>query len=86
MKPTNQIVALLLIVQTVAAIYMWVVTLFGTLSAGGFAIFLAIDLLSFALVAYVYTHEKRGEVENRVWIVVGSAGLVILLISSLYLS
>jgi len=86
MKPSNQIVALLLVVQTVAVIYMWVVTLFGTLSAGGFAIFLAIDLLSFALVAYVYTHEKWGEVVNRVWIIAGSVGLVILLLSSLYFS
>jgi hypothetical protein len=86
LKPTNQIVALLLVVQAVAAIYMWVVTLFGTLSAGGFAIFLAIDLLSFALVAYVYTHEKWEIAVNRVWIVVGSAGLVILLLSSLYFS
>ncbi|HXX72572.1 MAG TPA: hypothetical protein VEI80_02670 [Candidatus Acidoferrales bacterium] len=86
MKPSNQIVALLLVVQAVAVIYMWVVTLFGTLSASGFAIFLAIDLLSFALVAYVYTHEKWGEVVNRVWIVAGSVGLVILLLSSLYFS
>jgi len=86
MKPTNQIVGLLLVVQAVAAIYMWVVTLFATLSAGGFAIFLAIDLLSFALVAYVYTHEKWGEPLNRAWIVLGSAGLIILLLSSLYFS
>ena len=84
MKSTYQIVTLLLALQAVAAIYMWTVTLFGTLSAGGFAIFLAIDLLSFALVAYVYTHEKWGEAVSRVLIVVGSAGLVILLLSSLY--
>jgi hypothetical protein len=86
MKHTNQIVTLLLVVQAVAVMYMWVVTLLGTLSAGGFAIFLAIDLLSFALVAYVYTHEKWGEVVNRVWIIAGSVGLVILLLSSLYFS
>ena len=86
MKPTNQIVALLLVVQAVAAIYMWGITSFWTLSAGGFAIFLAIDLLSFALIAYVYTHEKWGEAVNRAWIVAGSAGLVILLLASLYFS
>jgi len=84
MKTTNQIVALLLAVQAVAAIYMCVATMFWTLSASEFAIFLAIDLLSFALVAYVYTHERWGEAVNRAWMVVGSAGLVILLLSSLY--
>jgi len=86
MKPTNQIVALLLVVQAVAVVYMWTVTIFGTLSAGGFAIFLAIDLLSFTLIAYAYTHMKWGEPINRAWIVVGSAGLIILLLSSLCFS
>jgi succinate-acetate transporter protein len=86
MKLTKQIVALLLIVQGVATLYMWTVTLVGTLTAGGFAIFLAIDLLSFALVAYVYTHEEWGEAASRVWIIVGSVGLIILLLSSLYFS
>ena len=84
MTPTKQVVTLLLALQIVSTAYLWTVTLFGTLSAGRFAVFLALDLLSFALVAYVYTHEKWGEMVNRTWILVGSAGLIILLLSSLY--
>ena len=86
MNPAKQIVALLLVLQIVSVAYLWVATLVGALSAGRFAIFLAIDLLSFALVGYVYTHEKWGETISRVWILVGSTGLILLLICSLYFS
>lgn len=86
MNPTRQVLTLLLVLQIVSAVYLWAVTLTGTLSAGEFAIFLAIDLLPFTMVAYVYTHEKWGEAVNRGWILIGAIGLIILLISSLYLS
>lgn len=86
MNPSKQILALLLALQVVSAVYLWDVTLVGTLSAGRFAIFLAIDLLSFAMVAYVYTHEKWEEAVSRAWIIIGAIGLIILLTSSLYLS
>jgi len=84
MIPTKHVVTLLLALQMVSAAYLWVVTSFGTLTAGRFAVFLAVDLLSFALVAYVYTHERWGETVDRVWILTGSAGLIILLLASLY--
>ena len=84
MTPTKQVVALLLALQIISTAYLWMVTLFGTLSAGRFAVFLAVDLLSFAFVGYVYTHEKWGEMVNRIWILAGSVGLIILLLSSLY--
>jgi hypothetical protein len=86
MNPTKQLVALLVVLQLVSAAYLWGETAVGTLSAAGFAIFLAVDLLSFTLVAYVYTHERWGEAINRVWILLGAVGLTVLLISSLYLS
>lgn len=84
MNPAKLVVTLLLALQIVSTAYLWVITLSGALSAGRFAVFLAVDLLSFALVAYAYTHEKWEETVNRVWILAGSVGLVILLLSSLY--
>lgn len=86
MNSAKQVVALLLVLQIVSVVYLWAVTLVEALSAGRFAIFLAIDLLSFALVGYVYTHEKWEETINRIWILVGSAGLILLLICSLSFS
>jgi hypothetical protein len=86
MKPIRLVVTLLLLLQVVSVGYLWAVTLTTTLSAAGFSIFLAIDLLSFTIVAYVYTHERWEEAVGRVWILAGAIGLIILLISSLYLS
>jgi hypothetical protein len=62
------------------------VTLIDTLGAGRFATFLAIDLLSFSIVAYVYTHEKWGKETARGWILAGSLGLMVLLLFSLFFS
>jgi RsiW-degrading membrane proteinase PrsW (M82 family) len=84
MNSTKQIVALLLVLQILSAVYLWTGTLLGTLTASGFAIFLGIDLLSFAMVTYVYTHDRWKEPINRVLILIGAAALVVLLVSSLY--
>lgn len=84
MTEAKPIVALLLVLQVVSIVFLWVIAPVRALGAGRFAIFLAVDLLSFAMVGYVYTHEKWAEGVNRVWILAGSIGLVILLISSLF--
>jgi hypothetical protein len=84
MNPTQRLVSLLLVLQLVSSVYLWTITTVSAPSAGRFALFLAIDLLSFAIVAYVYTRDKWGEAISRVWILAGSIGLIILLISSLY--
>jgi hypothetical protein len=84
MNTTEQVVALLLALQAVSAAYLLIVGSVGTLGAGRFAIFLAVDLLSFAVIAHIFTRERWGEVVGRAWILVSSVGLIILLISSLY--
>lgn len=86
MNPTKQVVTLLLVLQIVSVVYLWIVTFTGTLSAGKFAIFLAIDLLSFAIVVHVYTREKWAETVNPILVLMASVALIVLLISSLYLS
>jgi len=84
MTPIRQVVALLLLLQIVSGIFLWTLNAVGTVSEGRFAVFLAIDVLSFAMVTYTYVHHKWGEVVSRAWILAGSIGLVVLLISSLY--
>lgn len=84
MIPNKQVVSLLLILQLVATIFLWTLSSVGTADVGRFAVFLAVDLLSFAMVAFVFTHNKWGEEISRWWILIGSIGLVILLLSSLF--
>jgi len=84
MIPVRQVVILLLLLQAISGIFLWTLNAVGSVSEGRFAVFLAIDLLSFAMVAYSYTHHKWGEVVSRGWILAGSIGLMVLLLSSLY--
>jgi len=86
MIPTRIVVTLLLLLQIVSTGYLWTVNGIGTLSEARFAVFLAVNLLSFSIVAYIYTHDKWGEAVTRGWILVGALGLALLLLSSLYFS
>ena len=84
MTPTEKIVVLLLLLQAVSTFFLWTLEGVGAVSEGKFAVFLAVDLLSFAMIAYVYTHEKWSEAISRGWILAGSVGLMILLFAGLY--
>jgi hypothetical protein len=84
MTPTSRVVLLLLLLQAVSAVFLWTLNATGTVSEGRFAAFLAVNLLSFAMISYIYTRQKWGELVSRGWILVGSFGLIILLLSSLY--
>jgi hypothetical protein len=86
MIPARIVVTLLLVLQIVSTGYLWTVNGIGTLSEARFAVFLAVNLLSFSIVAYIYTHDKWGEAIARGWILVGALELALLLLSSLYFS
>ena len=86
MIPTRIVVTLLLVLQIVSTGYLWTVNGIGTLSEARFAVFLAVNLLSFSIVTYIYTHDNWGEAVARGWILVGALGLALLLLSSLYFS
>jgi len=84
MTPNEKTVSLLLLLQAISSIFLWTLNAFGAVSEGKFATFLAVDLLAFTMVAYTYTHEKWDETVGRFWILVGSAGLILLLFAGLY--
>jgi uncharacterized membrane protein YozB (DUF420 family) len=84
MIPVRQVVILLLLLQAMSGIFLWSLNAVGSVNEGRFAVFLAMDLLSFAMAAYIYTHDKWGELVSRAWILAGVIGLIVLLLSSLY--
>ena len=86
MITNDRIVGLLLLLQLISMVYLWSITILNLLTAARFAVFLAVDLLSFSMIAYVYTHDRWQEGVSRAWILLGSFGLTVLLISSLFLS
>ena len=84
MKQSSRIVLLLLCLQAVATIFLWSLDALNQVSEGTFALFLAIDLLGFAMISYVYRSEKNSNHPSRNWLLVGCGMILILLFSSLY--
>jgi len=83
MNTNRSIVSLLVCVQAISTLILWTLDATDVVSEAKFAVFLAIDLLCFALVAYVYRKSKWGQTISRVWILAGSLGLAVLLLSGL---
>ena len=85
MKRNDILVVLLIILQLASTNFLWGLDATSSVSQSRFAIFLAIDLLSFAMIAYVFRKTHTVESAYRGWLLIGSFGLVVLLISSLIL-
>lgn len=75
---------LLLCLQLISTVFLWSLNASDVVSEVKFAVFLAVDLLCFAMVAYSYRKLKRGLPISPTWILLGSIGLVILLFSGLF--
>ncbi|HUK50850.1 MAG TPA: hypothetical protein VLV18_07420 [Terriglobales bacterium] len=84
MRLAEKTVLLLLLLQIVSTLFLWSLQAVSAGSEGKFAVFLAVDLSSFAMISYVYTHEKWSLNVSRSWVLAGSLGLLILLLASLY--
>ncbi len=79
MKLLDRLVLLLLLLQATAAVTLWTLNPTGTSSQAVFAILLAVDLLAFAAVSYLYRTERTGTPFNRTWVLAGCAVFLVLL-------
>jgi hypothetical protein len=83
MNLTKRIAASFLLLQFITMFFLWTLSVFNATTERLFAIFLSIDLLSFAAISYLYRTAKMGDNVNRLWIILGSGVIVILLFASL---
>ena len=86
MFPTRRIIVLLLVLQGVSVVLLWTLDALNQISEEIFALFLAVNMISFAMISYVYRHDKANEIPSRGWLIVGSALVLILLFSTLVLT
>ena len=86
MNQHDLLVTVLVILQLISTNYLWGLDASSNVSQARFAIFLAIDLLSFAMIAYIYRKSEWRERTYRIWLLLGSFGLVLLLVSSLIIT
>jgi hypothetical protein len=84
MELNKVILSLLICLQLISTTFLWSLNAADVISEVKFAVFLAIDLLCFAMVAYSYRKLKRGVLISPVWILLGSIGLIVLLFSGLF--
>jgi surface polysaccharide O-acyltransferase-like enzyme len=76
-----RIVALLLLVALASVVTLWTANPTGSSSQSIFGIYLAVDLVSFAMISYIYRATKSGDGVNRAPIVAGCL-LILILVSA----
>ena len=86
MTRSNRLIIVLIVLQAVATVFLWTLDALNQVSEGTFALFVAVDLVSFAVVSYIYRADKVGEGPKRGWVAVACAMLLILVLSSIFLA
>ena len=81
-----RIVSLLLITAAISVFVLWSVNPIGAGSESTFALFLAVDLVSVAMISYVERALTRGARLGRVPLVSGCCFILFLVIACFYLS
>lgn len=75
------VIAILVIFQIVSVAFLWSIRTVGLSAEQLFALFLGADILSFAMVSYLYRTLKANESPRAIWLIGGAIMLVILMIS-----
>jgi len=81
----SSVIAVLIIIQVVSVAFLWSVSTVGLEAEQLFALFLGADVLSFAMVSYIYRSLKANEFPIIIWLVAGAIMLVILMISGAFI-
>jgi hypothetical protein len=80
-----RIVGLFLVIEAVTVYFLWGLNPTNKIGQEVFGVFLAIDLVSFATISYVYRVYKRGDGINRGLLLAGCVMILILVYASLAL-
>jgi hypothetical protein len=83
MSLTARIVVSFLLLQALAIAFLWTINGLSLYGEREFALFLGVDLVSFAIVSYIYRTERGGEEINRAWVFVGGLAVLILMFASI---
>jgi hypothetical protein len=83
MKLYSRIIVLLLILQADVTGFLVALSFATSVDQNTFALLLTIDLIAFAMMTYIYRTERIQALPNRIWLIVGSALIVVVFFSSL---
>lgn len=86
MRLAYRLVLALLLLQGTATVTLWTLSPTEPASQAVFATLLGVDLLTFAMVSYLYRMEKAGRRLARGWVLVGCGMFTVLLLAALVLA
>lgn len=81
----GSVIAILIIIQLVSVVYLWSLSTVGLSAERLFALFLGVDVLSFAMVSYSYRSYRKDESPKALWLGIGAIILVMLMVSGFVL-
>jgi hypothetical protein len=76
---------MLIVLQVIATSLLWLLNPIDQAQTDAFALFLSVDLISFAMLSYQYRARRYEHAPNSAWTAVGYLALVVLLVSALVL-
>jgi hypothetical protein len=83
---TEKVFVPLLIVQTISVIFLWTLDTLPQVSQTIFTLFLASDLLSFALVTHVYMSKKTGTTVRGATLMAWGFAIMVLFVAGFLVS
>lgn len=83
MNRNVRVVVSLLLIQAVSVVTLWSTNSVSRAGQDIFTLFLAVDLVAFALMAQVYRSAKNHAVFSRAWMVVGGLFMAAILLVTL---
>jgi len=78
-------VIFLVALQFVSLVVLWLLNPLSQAATDTFALYLSMDLVSFAILSYIYRSRKNGRTPRQAWLAFGYLALMLLLVSNLML-
>ncbi|MDA4128297.1 MAG: hypothetical protein OK422_02365 [Thaumarchaeota archaeon] len=86
MLKIKRIVVPLILIQAVSVLVLWTLDSVNRASQEIITLFLAIDLLSFAVIAHIYRSGREGLTLRRHWIIVAGVAILLLLLTTVFVT
>jgi len=79
----SRVILLLIILQAVVTIFLIALSFATSVNQNTFALFLSVDLISFAMVTYIYRTGRTQNLPNKLWIILGCVVIAAVFFSSI---
>lgn len=80
----GMVATLLVLLQLLSVYFLWALNPLSQTSEARFALFLAVDLVSFSIISYVYRVDKRGDGVNGGLLLAGCGIALLLMFTVLF--